>query len=156
MKNLTLIHTTLYAKGWYKKSGELLADLRKVLSMDGYSGDLLKMQDVSHILLTNCQELKIPAFSDLSVFVKGISEEECWKVGYNTKRHILLVGKGEPVEKYDYRTAIIYYCLANLIFIEISQVPNVFPDYSKGMEKPDHITEERLLEFFGEVKVDSI
>lgn len=40
-----LHHAALYSKCWYKRSGDIWSDLRKTMSCDGYSGDIMDKGD---------------------------------------------------------------------------------------------------------------
>ena len=95
---MQLKHTTLYAKGWYEKTDNIFADLKKILTLDDYTP--FTEVDVLYILLNEYQKIKGTNFN-LLTFVSDIHPNNCWKIGYDIK-----------AKEYDYYTVIIYLVLS--------------------------------------------
>lgn len=137
-KPFSLSHITLYAKGWYKITDDVVKDLLHILRLDDYSPQTLN--DVCSIMIHRYEETIDVSLSDFTI---SIQEYDCWKVGYYTK------GNSNHSEKiYDYRIAIIHKILSDLRFCENNQWKIKFPKYSKGNERPKNITIKRLIQQF--------
>ena len=145
----SLYHTSLYAKGWYKKT-DIIEDLKKTLSADGYSGELFRKHDIMTVILNECTRINKPVFSELCIFIDGINESNCWKYGYYTTKHSWAVNEHQV--EYDQNMAIILYCLSQLGNftrgdIGIKNYP--LPD-PLCLPLSQNATEERIQSFFKE------
>ena len=144
----TLLHTMLYAKDWYKRSDNIWEDLKVMLTLDGYSVDLMDKRDIVSVILNQCQSLKTKHFTDLLVFSGGVSKEEVFKTGYEYQG-MPFQKEGTIYPEYDFKEAIIWYCISNLRFIgkeKISQLPH--PDYVNGLKRRKGISNKTLNQFF--------
>lgn len=150
-----LYHLSLYAKGWYKRENKktLWEDLAVIMSLDGYSGEYMRISDIVSITLDQCQRLNIRGFKDLGLFANGISPSQCWKFGYYTKENATWVRNNEELPTYDYYEAILRYCLSTLVCADIkslvgegNKLPR--PDYKNGLPRKNGVTEKKLKEMF--------
>lgn len=146
-----LKHLLLYSKGWYKtfnpngKNKTIWDDMKAVFTADDYDGDQMKKTDMISVLFNHCQQLKDVRGFELLQFANGISEHNCWQVGYYVKGNKWR----ESDEEYDYYTAILYYCLSVLQFIEpLTYAPLPMPDYENCLPRKNGITDEDLKRFF--------
>lgn len=125
-KNFPLGHTALYAKGWYKRSGDIVEDLKKTLQADDYTP--FNKRDVAQIILRNCKESDcMPHTFDLNHFLEDIAPEKCHQFGYFHKDSMFNFYKSE--EPYDYWTAVIYRCLSYLGGMGCEYWDFILPDY---------------------------
>ena len=143
----TLSHTVLYAKGWYKASEDIFEDLKKILELDGYMP--FTKGDVINILLLEAEDFEHQAFN-LREIIIGIHPKECWKVGYYTNEHTL-IKDFENLPKYDYETAIVYYILSTLSFLETAKWYVVTPKFTKYPKNPE-LTTKQIIEQFNKKK----
>ena len=137
MNKFSLYHTALYAKHWYKR-GNIWEDLRKTLTMDNYSGEVMSKDDIVRVILNQCERIpETRAFHSLYEFAMGISPMECWKYGYYTKEHTWTrYCKSSP--DYDYHEAIVRYCLSNISirsYEELGCDKFPAPDFKKCLRK---------------------
>jgi hypothetical protein len=147
-----LKHLLLYSKGWYKKfnpngkNKTIWDDMKAVFTADGYDGEHMTKVHIISVLLNRCQKLKDVRGFELLQFADGISDQNCWQVGYYVKGN-----KWQPSdEEYDYYTAILYYCLSVLRFIEPSNYDQLpMPDYKNCLPRKNGITDKDLNKFFG-------
>jgi hypothetical protein len=140
-----LTHTTLYAKGWYKKSDDVWADLIKILELDNYTPFTRK--DVYNILLGHVQECDF-RWCELREVMIGIHPNECWKYGYYTKDNFYsFVSKTEKLPEYDMPIAFVYYVLSNLRNLDKNQWENKIPKWTKYPKNPK-LTIKDLIEMF--------
>ena len=81
MEKFTLYHVALYAKGWYKRENKktIWDDLRVILTLDGYYGEVMDKSDIVGNILNHCSRLNLSAFKNLGQFADGISPTFCWK-----------------------------------------------------------------------------
>ena len=146
-----LRHLLLYSKGWYKKFNPkssrktIWDDLRVILTLDGYQGDVMRRSDIVSVILSKCQGLADVRAFELLEFAYGISEGNAWQCGYFTKHSPY----GETDEEYNYFEAILYYCIAHLRFIDVKYHGKLpMPDYEKGLPRKNGISDEDLKKFF--------
>lgn len=137
-----LSHVTLYAKGWYKHTDDIWADLMKILELDGYQS--FDRRDVYNILVNSVQNSNLYRWTELREVLNGIHPDNCWKVGYWTKG--CAFGPENNVE-YDMATAFVYYVMSNLKFLETEKWTPVIPKY-KRYPKSDNITIRKVIEHF--------
>jgi len=153
-KQFKLSHLALYAKGWYKKTDDIWADLLKILELDNYTP--FTKNDVFIIILgcfdraefdSNCNELR--------KVLEGIHPSNCWKVGYYTKGTSWFKGTQEEKDslpEYDMPTAFIYYVISSLRFIESNNWILVTPKYTK-YPKARHITTKAVIDAFNKKQI---
>lgn len=129
-----LTHTTLYAKGWYKKSDNVWDDLMEILKLDDYTP--FSKGDVYNILLNNVQRYD-SRWTDLREVMIGIHPNECWKYGYYVKNNANW-SNGKSVNElpdYDMPTAFIKYVLSNLRDLDRNQWNPSVPKWTKYPKK---------------------
>ena len=148
----TLQHTVLYAKGWYKKSGDLFEDMKKCLTADGYSGDIMGKADVLNVIVRQFERLDTHYNRDLLTVLLGVTEHECWKVGYYTKNHAWAQRDGEERPEYDYYTAIVMYCLSSFLSIDKEQWEPVRPDFKNVLPAKNKHAKTHARVFFPTTK----
>lgn len=140
-KTFKLNHIALYAKGWYKRSDNIWEDLKKCLSCDGYSGDIMSKYDVVTVILIAFEEMPIKRYyHSLREVLDGISPQRCWTRGYYYK---------DNKEEYDMQEATVRYCLS--CFMETGRDEGMEltgPDYVKCLPPKDERVENMVLEFF--------
>lgn len=107
-----LKHTALYAKGYYQRSNNIVADLIKILNADGMMPS--NKWDVSQILLNNYDSLPFHGYSKVRSIVEGISPSNVWKVGYYCKGNSILFKEELELPEYDYHIAVIMFVLSNI------------------------------------------
>jgi len=131
MKNkFSLLHFALYAKHWYKKSNDIWADMKKIMTADGYPGEVMKKKDIIGVILARCQDLEIQQFT-LLAFIDGIAPENGWQHGHPWKgNYPFLTPEPEDLPYYDQNEAIVYYCLSVVCNLERAQ-------FSKELPRPD-------------------
>ena len=145
---LPLSHTVLYAKNWYKCTGDVFDDLKKILELDGYTP--FTNGDVFSILVNNIERFDYREF-ELRQILTGIHPKECWKVGYYTNEHTW-IKDFETYPEYDYTTAVIYYILSTLRSLETGKWCVVTPKFTKYPKNPE-ITTKRIIEQFNKKRV---
>jgi hypothetical protein len=151
MNKFPLLHLLLYSKGWYKtfnpksKNKTIWDDMNKVFTADGYSGDQMQKSHIISVLLEHCQKLENVRGFELLQFANGISKDNCWQVGY----YVIGNQWRESDEEYDYLTAILYYCISILRFIEPSNHDKLpMPDYKNCLPRKNGTTDKDLNKFF--------
>jgi len=137
-----LSHVTLYAKGWYNRSEDIVSDLIKILKLDDYTP--YDKNDVVLILLNAYEKSFNVRLVDL---ISSIHKYNCWKVGYYTK-NAEWVKEYETLPEYDMYTAVIYKILSDLRFLEKKDWIVKFPKYSKEIPRPKNITIPSLIKHF--------
>lgn len=149
--NFPLKYVALYAKHWYAREQEgrtIFDDLRICITADGYQAEFLSDLDILGLILSKCNDIDSRAFTDLCMFLDGISERECWKTGYYTTAHTWL--REPSTEVYDINKATLYYCLSNLCvtdktWLNITDWPH--PYYNFGLPKNrEDITQREINE----------
>lgn len=144
----TLAHVMLYAKGWYEKSGDIWADLMKILELDDYTP--FNKGDVYSILIHRFEDLPEEVYGrKLSTLLNDIDEHNSWKFGYihnGNKEHWPLM-KGE-FQDYDVKTAVVYYILSTIRFIDTKYYKIAVPKYSKNNPRPKNIELKKVIEVF--------
>ena len=155
MDKFNLYHTALYAKGWYKKENKrnIWEDLKIIMSLDNYCGDIMDKNDITGVILSQCQKLDTRAFKDLLTFASSISPDNCWRYGYATKENVHWSSKPiVDLPKYDFKEAIVRYCLSNLMSCDIKTLCGVDklpkPDYTKGLSRKNGVTNKKINELF--------
>lgn len=166
MEKFSLFNVALYAKGWYLKEHkqDIWKDLKVMLTLDDYSGEIMTKKDVTNLILYHCGRLDIRAFNDLSCFADGISADNAWRYGYETKyNRPFLTSKEEndSLPEYDYHEAIVRYCLSAIKNTMIDKLVGDLklpkPNYKLGLRKPKHITTAMLKQHFPDnVKTDVV
>lgn len=137
-----LSHITLYAKGWYNRSEDIISDLIKILALDNYTP--YDKNDVVLILLGAYEKSFDVRLVDL---INSIHKYNCWKVGYYTKNAEWLK-EYETLPEYDMYTAVIYKILSDLRFLDKKDWVVKFPKYSKENQRPNNITIPTLINHF--------
>ena len=123
---MNLKNVTLYAKGWYKKSNDIIEDLKKCLNADDYCP--CDRGDVCNILISNLSQTPWLMRNGISYYINdllsGINPKTCWKIGYYTKNNAPCYKpeENETYPEYDFQTAIIYYYLSILRFMEMKDL----------------------------------
>jgi hypothetical protein len=113
IKKYQLSNVALYAKGHYKRSGDVWADVKRCLIADDYQPST--QGDVVNIIINNSE----PIFKDkdrkymMLDLVDSIHPQACWKIGFFTK-DFKLNKDWEKCPDYDYMTAILYFYLSKL------------------------------------------
>ncbi len=160
MEKFKLFHVALYAKGWYEreKNQSVWDDLKVILSLDDYSGEVMSKHDITTVILSHCQHLKkLRQFTDLTCFVDGINPNNSWKYGYSTKGNTPFnTGDESKLPDYDFNEAILRYCLSSIKntetvkLFEDGRLPK--PDYEKGLPRAKNVTNEMLAKSFPDEK----
>lgn len=139
-----LIHTTLYAKLHYERSGNIWSDIQKCIEADDYAPMDCNFQDaidsekfeVAAAMLEVCKNNIICILTNnvanlvkndkiflMNSFIEAIDKHTCWKYGYY---HDEFWGKGngpgEKLEKYDYKTAVLHFFLHTLAWTTIFEL----------------------------------
>jgi len=135
-----LSHTVLYAKGWYKKTNDIWEDLKAILVLDGYQPDT--KANILGILVYRFNDLKIHQTSLPEVLV-GIHPNNCWKSNYITKEHCPISNAPD----YDMPTAVVYYIMSVLRFLDKEHWDVVVPKYELYPRNPD-ITLKQVIDQF--------
>lgn len=152
MEKFELSHVMLYAKGWYEHSDDIFKDLKQCLCLDDYSGDLMSNTDVMNLILNHCQKLNLPAF-ELSQFVYGIRPESTYRCAYYHNQSPDWCTKPEwRIGNYDMTTAVLYYCMSHIRFLESDNWIKAKPIYSNGLTKPKHITKKKINDHFKNIE----
>ena len=144
MKKIELSHVVLYSKGWYKQT-DLVEDMKKCLTADGYSGELFTKDDVIKLLLNNIEGIDDSRVG-LSDFYNAIQEENCWNYGYCTDKNFRGVSTVK-YESYDADTAVILWCLSILRFTKVENYVIVKPNFDV-LPMNEYVTLEKVEEFF--------
>lgn len=139
-KPFKLNNVALYAKGWYKRGGNIWEDLKKCLSADGYSGELFNKYDVMSVILIAFEELPRRYYHGYREFIDGISPQRCWVRGYYYK---------DKSEEYDSQEAVVRYCLSCFAETDNTDLPLTAPDYDNCLPPSREDTRERVAEVFG-------
>ena len=148
-----LTNVVLYAKNWYKRT-DLIKDLKKCLTGDGYSSKCFTKHNVMRLLISALEQTSNPHYKRSTTILESISPSECWKYGYYTKDHTW-VEDHVTAPDYDLDTAIILYCLSTfttLMKIDWSPKrpdPKVLPLRRKKDGILNAVTNKRLDLFFG-------
>ncbi len=109
----------------------------------------MSKNDMVNVMLNHCQLLNVRAFSDLTQFASGIEKGNSYKNGYQYEG-MPFQKEGTTYPEWDYKEAIIRYCLSSLRFIDKDVLPKLpFPDYVRGLKKRSDITNKSLKEHFG-------
>ena len=163
-----LNHFALYSKHWYKRFNRngksehktIWDDLKKVMTADGYYGEVMTKMDMVSIIVNHSTRLKIHAFRDMLTMLVGITDCECWKYGYYTKTNCDWINKEniDDYPDYDYWEAIIYYCMSSVCNTEIKDLPMGFvkPDYKNCLPRRNGISDKDIKRFFPDVVVEKV
>lgn len=169
MKNkFTLHHTALYAKGWYKQyqnhplssRKEIWDDLRKTLSKDDYSGDIMSKNDILYVILHQLEQLDLQCFKPTTL-LSEIKDYNCWKYGYETKTNSFrgTIDKDyiSKLPDYDMDLAILYYCLSCIKLMDKKRLgwdeEKPYPDYKNCLPKPNRIKQKQYETVFQKSEV---
>lgn len=145
-EHFALTNVVLYAKGWYKHSGDVFEDLKAILELDGFSP--FDKIDVYSIILSAVQKSNIYRWTELREVLNGIHPSNCWKTGYYCKENHQWSNR--PIENlpdYDMVTAFVYYTLSNLRFIDRDKWTVAMPKVTK-FPRANHITINDLYKHF--------
>ncbi len=147
-----LSHVVLYAKGWYLNTGDVFADLKKILVLDNYTP--FTNTDVYSIILNSVQNSKLYRWTDLTEVLNGIHPNNCWKYGYYVKANAFWSSGTTAAElpDYDMPTAFIYYVLSNLRFLDSEYWNPVTPKLTK-YPKGEDVTIRQIYANFVKTKV---
>lgn len=140
-----LAHIALYAKGWYQKTDNIYADLKKILVLDGYTP--FSNNDVFIILSNHFEKSDLHPHNSLQRTIQSITRDECWKCGYYTRDH-KWVKNHESLPEYDMEIAFIHYVLSSIRNTEMDKIQSAIPKYGKENKRPDHIPLKRVIEMF--------
>ena len=146
-KLFPLTNVVLYAKGWYKTTDNIWEDLKKILELDDYTP--FSNNDVYSILISSFEKFDTQA-SNLREVLIGITPSECWKAGYYVKGHNWIKDE-DTLPEYDMPTAVIYYILSSLRFLDNEQWIVRTPKYSKYPKNPE-IATKKIIEQFNKKK----
>lgn len=127
--NFTLQHTVLYAKGWYKRN-DFWEDIKKCLTADGYSGDIMDASDCANVIFNQFQKLEHRGgYHDTWNILSGITDSEIWKYGFHTKTNFGgRIKDAELLPEYSYYMAIVHYCLSYFVQIDRNEFNVCEPD----------------------------
>lgn len=152
MEKYNLSNVVLYAKGWYKTTDDVWADLQKILELDKYTP--FDKNDVYSILLSSIDKKEFNStFNTLRNVMIGIHPQECWKTGYYTKG--CTWGKNqETYPEYDMPTAFLYYLLSSLRFISNEAWIPIVPKY-KLYPKGKYVTYKKVFDCFNKKPIQS-
>lgn len=120
IKPFPLTHVALYAKNWYKRTDNIWADLSLCLEADGFVGyDGYEHRERCNMALLIYHKVMplLPA-NRFDEFIRSISPQECWKVGFYTKDHTWY-SKSKFVE-YEYWQAVVMTLLSMICSMEAS------------------------------------
>lgn len=149
----SLQHTVLYAKGWYKRSKDIWADLRKVLNADDYSADIMKNGELAMLLLHRLEALKNPNVKSVATVISAIEPHNCWTYGYFCQGSpTLLSRKDEVWPEYDRSEAIVRYCLSIFGNLKFDEWNPCKPDF-KVLPRKNGVTDASLKEHFSEERL---
>ncbi len=148
MKNIA--HVILYAKHWYKRSDDIIEDLKKCLSSNympdnKYNIFIILTRVVSQIPWMMRHGIHYYTFN----LLEAISPNECWKYGYYTTDHVGWIHNSEDKSKlkpYDYQMAVIYYYLSTLCCMEIKELGGELPKPDENILPIEH--PEKVKEFW--------
>lgn len=143
-KKIGLSHTILYAKGWYKRSDDIVSDLIKILNLDNIV--VYSKHDI-FLLLSNKLKYFDGADKSIELLCQALHPDNCWKYGYHYK-------KQNKNQEYDYELAVIYYVLHLFTLLTIDKFNFIAPDYN-SYPASDDVTDEMLEWHFG-VKFNDI
>jgi len=151
-KKLTLKHVILYAKGWYMKSDDIWADLRKCITADDYSGEFFTDRECAELLLRQLERLSNRHFNGAATIIFETTEDNSWKYGYYTKGNANGVNSIKSDKPYDLNESLVRYCLMCIRdYINKKDWTPGRPDYLNCLPAKPDITEEDLTRHFGEI-----
>jgi hypothetical protein len=139
-KPFKLNHVALYAKHWYKRGDNIWEDLKKCISADGYSGEIFSKKDVMNLIVIVFEELPRRYYHSLAEIIDGISAEGCWRRSYYYK---------EENREYDYKEAVVRYCLSCFCEADSQNMPLTKPDFINCLPPRDSSIPARVEEIFG-------
>lgn len=114
--NFKLKNVALYAKGWYKKSEDIWADLKLCLVGDDYTP--FTNSDVLCIIIPIIAELNEKPIGNFTInLISETHPSNCWKYGYTVKGTPY---SGDSEIEYDYHEAVLRYFLSELKFTSMS------------------------------------
>lgn len=140
---MKLNNVILYAKNWYIKSDNIIIDLQKMLTMDGYIGEYFSTKDICYKLYNHLKEIK-----DVSNIIFDIEEDNCWKFGYWTKNN----GRSDnfKLPKYNHHMAIIYVCLSHLRLLSRNEYSDtLFPPNTSLHPLKNGLKNKQVEQIFG-------
>jgi len=147
-EKFTLQHVVLYAKNWYKRSNDFWKDINKCLEADGYSSDWFRPNDCARVILNQFERLPKKGNFSLYDFLMEIEEQNCWKIGYYTKKHTWVSSDKE----YDMQEAIVRYCLSSFLMLDNEEWEVCKPDYKKVLPVGSKDSLKRAKEIFVDLK----
>lgn len=154
MSKFTLVHTVLYAKGWYKKT-DFWEDIKKCLTADDYSGEYFTNGDCVNVIMGQFQRLVFKEYrASLLNVIRGIQDNEIWKCGYYTTTNCPWIKKDKPTEQYELNKAIVMYCLSQFSSMERSEFPDCYPDFDNCLPIRPGIDMSKVEEVFGPKRIE--
>ena len=152
-----LNHVVLYAKLWYKHSDDIWADLKKCLTADGYSGDIMRNRDVYWILINQFENMEHRGHAHmLSTVIDSVNEQSCWKFGYVTKGSCFADDPGVEYPEYDISEAIVRYILSHFMQLNREQWQPTRPDFKNVLPPRKGMTAKKVKEFFPTCKTEKV
>ncbi len=149
MSDFSLQHVVLYAKRWYLNSGDLYADLKKVISADGYGGEFFTDNDCATLILARFEELNYKEYrSSITSFIIAIQPSECWKMGYEFK--VTNDERTHHLPEYNIFEASIRYCLSVFALLSNKEWKACRPDFNV-LPMGRNVTETKVDEMFGKL-----
>lgn len=155
MEKFGLIHLALYSKGFYKKSDDIISDLRKCFMADNYAGDVMDITDMCYVALSQFQKIDKRECRDLISYTDGISPANCYRNGYYTKQNIRNSFRKIDADKlpdYDIRIAVLYYVISTIRYLTFKEMgidEIVRPDFKKCLPRPNGLKNKELERMFG-------
>jgi hypothetical protein len=134
MERFGLGHVALYAKGHYKRSNNIWADLQKCFTADDFSGEFFDKYDSVHLLCIHAERIPYHGSNPKAIqLINDIAPENCWKRGYYTKDAKWV--KEENLPEYDYWEAVARFYLSEIAGALLTDLggslpnpnPNVLP-----------------------------
>lgn len=128
----TLGHVALYAKGWYQRSSDVVADMKQCLR-GTYEVDCMTKRDVAQVILNALLRSdfgKTHTMMEPQRLIEDIAPNNCHTVGYYHRETPLPIWCGVmPDVEYDYWTAVIHLCLSRLLMAESGECKMCIPDF---------------------------
>lgn len=147
-KQFKLSHVVLYAKGWYLETENKWEDLKKILTLDGYTP--FTNSDVYSIIINAFDNFEYRA-TELKQMLSGIHPEECWKYGYYTNT-CTWINDYDNLPFYKMEDAIIHYILSTLRTLDKEHWIKVIPKYKK-YPKPQNLSLKKVIDIFNDKKL---
>lgn len=135
-KKFAIANVALYAKAWYKRSGDVWADVIKCLKADDYEPN--NRHDVLAIIMRHTVPLMgTDVLHYTQRLLEAIDPHTCWRYGFYTKNHTWALKNWPELAnvEYDAHTAMLWFYLSWLQGEEVVKLggklpaadPNVLP-----------------------------